>query len=114
MPLSRQERLDSDMGLTPLPGTGPYRIASATPKEVVFKRNPYFREWSHAAQPEGNPAVIIWRTLPSDQAVVNAIARGKADWAWGSIPPPSLHALEVEDPVRGALGAHPLSSSSSP
>jgi YVTN family beta-propeller protein len=89
---------DSDMGLTPPPGTGPYRIASATPKEVVFKRNPYFREWSHAAQPEGNPALIIWRTLPSEQAVVNAITQGKADWAWGSVPPRALHALEVEDP----------------
>ncbi len=46
---------DRDMGLTPVPGTGPYRITRATPREVVFERNPYFREWSHAAQPEGNP-----------------------------------------------------------
>jgi YVTN family beta-propeller protein len=91
---------DSDMGLSPVPGTGPYRIASATRQEVVFRRNPYFREWSHAAQPEGNPDVIIWRTLPSEQAVVNAITRGTADWTWGSIPPPALHALEVEDPTE--------------
>jgi YVTN family beta-propeller protein len=89
---------DNDMGLSPIPGTGPYRIASATPQEVVFRRNPYFREWSHAAQPEGNPDVIIWRTLPSEQAVVNEVTQGKADWAWGSLPPPALHALEVEDP----------------
>ena len=40
----------------------------------------------------------IWRTLPSEQAVVNAIMQGKGDWTWGSIPPPALHALEVEDP----------------
>ena len=89
---------DNDMGLSPIPGTGPYRIASATPQEVVFRRNPDFREWSHAAQPEGNPDVIIWRTLPSEQAVVNEVTQGKADWAWGSVPPPALHALEVEDP----------------
>ena len=95
---------DSDMGLSPVPGTGPYRIASATRQEVVFRRNPYFREWSHAAQPEGNPDVIIWRTLPSEQAVVNAITQGKADWTWGSIPASALHALEVEDPSEVRSG----------
>jgi YVTN family beta-propeller protein len=36
--------LDTDMGRSPIPGTGPYRVASATPLEVVFRRNPYFRE----------------------------------------------------------------------
>jgi YVTN family beta-propeller protein len=91
---------DRDMGPTPVPGTGPYRIASATPGEVVFKRNRYFREWSHAAQPEGNPNEIIWRILPSEQDVVNQIVQGKADWTWDSIPPAELHALEVEDPSQ--------------
>jgi YVTN family beta-propeller protein len=89
---------DRDMGLTPVPGTGPYRIARATPREVVFERNPYFREWSHAAQPEGNPDEIIWRILPSQQDVVNQIVQGKANWTWDSVPPAELHALEVEDP----------------
>jgi peptide/nickel transport system substrate-binding protein len=87
-----------DMGLSPVPGTGPYRVASATPTEVVFKRNPYFHEWSHAAQPQGNPDLIIWRILPSEQDVVDQITEGKADWTWDSIPPPELHAIEVEDP----------------
>ena len=89
-----------DMGLRPVPGTGPYRIASATPTEVVFKRNPYFHEWSHAAQPRGNPDVIIWRILRSEQDVVSQITAGKADWTWDSIPPSELHALEVEDPTE--------------
>jgi peptide/nickel transport system substrate-binding protein len=89
---------DRDMGLTPVPGTGPYRIVSATPHEVVFERNPYFREWSHAAQPEGNPDEIIWRVLPSEQDVESQIVQGKADWTWDSIPPAELHALEVDDP----------------
>ena len=38
-----------------VPGTGPYKIASVSDTEVRFVRNPYFREWSHAAQPAGNP-----------------------------------------------------------
>lgn len=87
-----------NMGLTPVPGTGPYRIARAAPTEFVFDRNPYFREWSHAAQPEGNPDEIIWRILPSEQDVETEIVQGRADWTWDSIPPADLHALEVDDP----------------
>ena len=89
---------ERDMGLTPVPGTGPYRIARVTPREVAFERNPYFREWSHAAQPEGNPDEVIWRTLSSEQDVERQITQGTADWTWQSIPPTDLHALEVEDP----------------
>jgi YVTN family beta-propeller protein len=91
---------DRNMGLTPVAGTGPYRIARATPGEVVFERNPYFHEWSHAAQPDGNPDEIIWRILPSPQNVVDQIMQGKADWTWDSIPPAKLHALEVQDPSQ--------------
>jgi peptide/nickel transport system substrate-binding protein len=67
-------------------------------QEVVFRRNRYFQEWSHAAQPQGNPDVITLRILPSEQDVAYEISEGKADWTWDSIPPPELHALEVEDP----------------
>ncbi|HXR23418.1 MAG TPA: ABC transporter substrate-binding protein [Acidimicrobiales bacterium] len=89
---------ERDMGLTPVPGTGPYRITRATPRGVVFERNPYFREWSYGAQPEGNPDEIIWRTLPSEQAVESEVTQGKAAWTLGSITPAELHSLEVEDP----------------
>ena len=45
-----------DVGRDPVPGTGPYMITRYIPgEEVVFARNPYFREWSAAAQPEGSP-----------------------------------------------------------
>ena len=46
-----------------MPGTGPYRIARVSRTEIRFVRNPLFREWSHAAQPAGNPDTIVWRTL---------------------------------------------------
>ena len=39
----------------PIPGTGPYRIASATTREIHYVRNPFFREWSHAASPTETP-----------------------------------------------------------
>src|SRR5262249_31336039 len=48
-------------GFTPIPGTGPYKVASADRQAVRYVRNPWFHEWSHAAQPDGNPDVIIMR-----------------------------------------------------
>ena len=50
-----------DVGLHPLPATGPYEWTSLTQKEVTLVRNPYFHEWSHAAQPDGYPDRIVYR-----------------------------------------------------
>jgi peptide/nickel transport system substrate-binding protein len=65
---------------TPIPGTGPYKIASANHREIRYVRNPYFREWSHAAQPAGNPDEIVWRFGLAPSAEVRAVKRGEADW----------------------------------
>jgi len=44
----------------PLPATGPYTIASYRPRRLlVLVRNPHFREWSKAAQPDGYPDRIV-------------------------------------------------------
>ena len=41
-----------DVGTKPLPGTGTYEISSYEPnKGLVLTRNPYFTQWSEAAQP---------------------------------------------------------------
>ena len=46
----------------PLPATGPYKIAGYQPKGVVvLVRNPRFRVWSAAAQPDGYPDRIVER-----------------------------------------------------
>jgi streptogramin lyase len=55
------------------PGTGPYRIVSVTGAEIRFARNPFFHEWSHAAQPSGNPNAIVWRFADSTRAAVTAV-----------------------------------------
>ncbi len=45
---------DRDVGTRPIPSTGPYMIGRyVAGHEVVFVRNPYFREWSAAAEPPG-------------------------------------------------------------
>ena len=50
----------SDAGTKPIPGTGAYYFASYNPnKQLVMKRNPYFKVWSKLAQPNGYPDQIV-------------------------------------------------------
>lgn len=71
---------------TPIPGTGPYEVAFVGKREIRYVRNPYFHEWSHAAQPAGNPDQIIWRFGLSAAAEVRLIEQGRADWMADPIP----------------------------
>jgi peptide/nickel transport system substrate-binding protein len=89
-----------DMGLEAIPGTGPYKVASATEREVRYVRNPYFRERSHAAQPDGNPDEIVMRLGLSPEQQAREIAAGRADWAGGPIPRDMLHTLRARYPGR--------------
>jgi YVTN family beta-propeller protein len=89
---------DHESGQHTVPGTGPYEIASVSDTEVRFVRNPFFREWSHAAQPEGDPDSIVWRTVSTAQAGVTAIERGRADWLFGQIPAAQYDQLTLQDP----------------
>jgi peptide/nickel transport system substrate-binding protein len=91
---------DHDSLLHPLPGTGPYRIASATHERIVFTRNPYFREWSHAAQPAGNPDRIVWQLLSSHRRAIDAVLRGDADWSVDAISPQQLQEVRSRFPAQ--------------
>jgi YVTN family beta-propeller protein len=71
---------------TPIPGTGPYRIEQASHKQIRYVRNPYFHEWSHAAQPSGNPDVIVMRFGLTPSQEVRAVERNEADWSADGIP----------------------------
>src|SRR5215211_359091 len=89
-----------DVGFRPIPGTGPYRIVRATAQETRFSRNPRFREWSYAAQPDGYPDVIVWRYGLSAAAQVRAVAEGRADWMFEQIPTKLRSQLEVRHPAQ--------------
>jgi DNA-binding SARP family transcriptional activator/ABC-type transport system substrate-binding protein len=69
-----------DIGTHPIPGTGPYRFASIGAHRIVFVRNPRFHEWSHAAQPDGQPDRIEWRFGATPAQEDAAVERGRADW----------------------------------
>ncbi len=64
----------------PIPGPGPYKLSRITRREIVFVRNPQFREWSHAAQPDGHPDEITWRFGSSPEQEAAAVIDGHADW----------------------------------
>ena len=86
------------IGLTPIPGTGPYKIAMASAGEIRYVRNPFFHEWSHAAQPDGNPDQIVTRFGLSRAAAVRAIVGGRADWSADPIPTRMLATLKTRFP----------------
>ncbi len=87
-----------DVGSRPIPGTGPYRILPWHGGEIRFERNRFFREWSHAAQPDGNPDAIVWRFFPSFEAEAQAVKQGSADWIFGLLSPERLRRLQLELP----------------
>jgi ABC-type transport system substrate-binding protein len=65
---------------TPLPGTGPYQISQYRPGETfVLTRNPYFRQWSFAAQPARYPDTIGWLKTRDNASALNAVLSGEAD-----------------------------------
>ena len=63
-----------------LPGTGPYMISQYGPKSgLTLVRNPYFRQWSYAAQPAGYPNVIRVERMADPSKEQSAVAAGRAD-----------------------------------
>ena len=94
-----------DIGQRPAPGTGPYMITRYVPgREVIFARNPYFREWSAAAQPQGSPDRIVWTFGTSLTHETAEIEHGQADWTDDALP--GVAALAARYP--GQVHLHPL------
>jgi YVTN family beta-propeller protein len=65
---------------TPLPATGPYTISAYIPgREVRFTRNPRFRVWSQAAQPDGFPDRIVLRAGLDPHRAATLVEQGRVD-----------------------------------
>ena len=61
--------------------------------EMVFERNPEFKEWSAEAQPAGNPDKIVMKIgLPLEDATTQ-IQNGEADWMYDTPPADRLGEL---------------------
>lgn len=65
----------------PLPATGPYMITRFDLKRgVTLARNPLYREWSLAAQPDGYPDRIVYRFGSTSGVQINAVKQQTADY----------------------------------
>ena len=84
-------------GTHPLPATGPYMIATYRPRRLLrFVRNPFFHEWSRAAQPDGYPDRIDIRIAGTADEAIRDVVDGKADVV---LVGPAV------DPVAGCRGS---------
>ena len=76
-----------DAGSNPIPGTGAYFVQSYDPnKGMTMARNPHFKVWSEDAQPDGYPDVIQYDFGLTDEAEVNAVMNGEANWMFDQPP----------------------------
>ena len=83
-----------DAGNVPIPTTGPYMFASYDPNTALkMVRNPYFKEWSHDAQPQGYPDTITESFGLTVEAAVTAVENNQADWVFD--PPPADRLQEI-------------------
>jgi peptide/nickel transport system substrate-binding protein len=90
----------------PFPATGPYEVASYSPSRLVrLVRNPYFHEWSRAAQPDGYPHQIVWRIGASTSTALTMVEQNRADFTLDGPPPDRLP--EVKTRFAGQLKTNP-------
>lgn len=76
-----------DVGVAPIPGTGPYQIKSYDPKkQLKLVRNPHFKVWSEDAQHDGYVDEVDYDFGLSEEDQVTAIANGQADWMFDPLP----------------------------
>jgi peptide/nickel transport system substrate-binding protein len=82
-------------------GTGPYEVSRFDwPQHIVLTRNPYFHQWSRAAQPEGYVDTIDIHIVPSSPKNLSDIEQGRIDYLDDQDIPPAQ--------VRDAVTAHPV------
>jgi YVTN family beta-propeller protein len=90
-----------DVGSNPVPATGPYMISQYAGRErIELVRNPFFEEWSAAAQPDGFVDRIELRfgVPPGEQ--VETVLNGGADRTFDQPPPDMLPELQARFPDR--------------
>jgi peptide/nickel transport system substrate-binding protein len=64
----------------PVPGSGPYLIASYGEHETRLVRNPNFRPWDPEVRPDGFVDEIVWTVVEDAEEAVAMVERGEADF----------------------------------
>jgi len=119
--IPRSTPVDLRSGST-VPATGPYKILSyrpalasrtgivSRPGRLVLIRNPDFRQWSAAAQPEGFPGRIIVNTGLPLPIEIRAVERGKADTMWDSPTETEYLQMKASYPTQIYTNSAPFTS----
>ena len=90
-----------------LVGTGPYHWAAYAPaRQLMLRRNPHFRVWAPAAQPDGYVDRIVERFGLGTEAAVTQVERGRADWVVDDVPADRLP--EMLGRYRSQVHVNPL------
>jgi len=98
-----------DAGTKPIPGTGSYYFASYDPnKQLVMKRNPYFKQWSQDAQPDGYVDEITESFGLTVESQITAIQNGQADWTLEA--PPADRLNEIGTKYASQVHVNPLTA----
>jgi peptide/nickel transport system substrate-binding protein len=98
-----------DQGDTPVPGTGAYEFTSYNPNSaLIMKRNPYFKVWSAAAQPQGYPNEIEMTFGSPVESEVTAVENGSG--RLDLRPDPGRPTLGDLDEVREQVHVHTLTA----
>ena len=95
----------------PLPATGPYMIVRYRPNHLIdLRRNPYFHEWSQAAQPDGYTDRIEFEIGGSPDKAVGDVIGAKAD-AFSTVqsqtPPSASRIAEVRTQHASQVHTNP-------
>jgi peptide/nickel transport system substrate-binding protein len=94
----------------PLPATGPYMIDNFEPsRSTTLVRNPRFREWSKAAQPDGYPDRIVITAAKSPAESARSVERGANDYSLDGVPTELEH--EVRTQYASQVRVNPVSGS---
>ncbi len=115
---------DHDLGRTPPPATGPYMTHSVTPTRPpgphghpltfatwTLVRNPRFREWNPAAQPNGYPDRIVLTQTVNPGKRVNDIERGRLDVI---VPVPTNRLRELATRFTAQFHTEPAAATFAP
>ncbi|MEZ5793222.1 ABC transporter substrate-binding protein [Albidovulum sp.] len=99
----------SDVGVSPIPGTGPYMFTTYNPNEsLMLERNPNFKEWSVDAQPDGFVDHIVFSFGLTDEGEVTAVQNGQADWMFDQ--PPTDRLSEIGTQNADQVHVNPLTA----
>jgi peptide/nickel transport system substrate-binding protein len=90
---------------SPLPGTGPYKVATFDSDELRLVRNPFFRVWSQDAQPAGFPDEIRAHFGRGPTQRIEAVTSGAADYATQAA---SARPADLATRYSGQLHTDPL------